>query len=496
MRHFWTKALALAMIGAMAASPVLAEEGTTTAMGGKLYIEGFEWGPGATRVVVELDEAVSAVDAASAVVTTNEVERVVTDAYLSDDAGEPVEGDSACVTFTLETTNAVSGNPFNYDFAVTGHNLWSEAYPFTAQFTATAGGEEKAFTMSADAGNKTNIISPDTDVFTVSDGMTGEYENPLTGETDSITILYKAYEPDALKEDEVKNPLVIWLHGAGEGGDDVDISLLGNEVVALSKDPIQSYFTSEGGANGAYVAAFQCATMWMDAGDNGQGAGDKPSRYTQALKDAIDQYIASNEDIDVNRIYVGGCSNGGYMTMNMLFEYPDFFAAAYPICEAYAFYELAKDEEGNYTEGFTDVRFVTDEKIQSIKDIPIWFVHSANDTTVVPADFSLPTYKALLDAGAENAWFSYFETVQGFDDPDAESIVNFETFETAPGYIGHWSWTYAFNDKVTGVQDVEAIKASTDTETFGFTPTNDGGGTELAAGEYDNLFKWMNAQSK
>ena len=169
MRNMWTKALAFAVIGAMAVSPVMAEEAAegAAAVGGKIYIEGFEWGPGVTRVVVELDEAASAVDAGSAVVVTNEAERVVTDAYLSDEAGEPVEGESNFVTFALETSNAVSGNPFNYDFAVTGHNLWSEAYPFTADFTATVGGEDKAYSMAADAGNKTNVISPDTDVFTV-----------------------------------------------------------------------------------------------------------------------------------------------------------------------------------------------------------------------------------------------------------------------------------------------------------------------------------------
>ena len=112
------------------------------------------------------------------------------------------------------------------------------------------------------------------------------------------------------------------------------------------------------------------------------------------------------------------------------------------------------------------------------KEIPrknrnaIWFVHSANDTTVIPMNFSMPTYKALLDAGASNAWFSLFETVQGFDDPDAQSIIDFTAFEMGPGYMGHWSWTYAFNDKVTAVQGAEAIKASTDTDTFGFVPSN------------------------
>ena len=39
--------------------------------------------------------------------------------------------------------------------------------------------------------------------------------------------------------------------------------------------------------------------------------------------------------MDPYRVYIGGCSNGGYMTMNMVLRNPGFFAAAYPTCEAY-----------------------------------------------------------------------------------------------------------------------------------------------------------------
>ena len=48
----------------------------------------------------------------------------------------------------------------------------------------------------------------------------------------------------------------------------------------------------------------------------------------------IDEFIDLHPDIDRDRVYIGGCSNGGFMTMRMLLSYPDFFAAAYPVCEA------------------------------------------------------------------------------------------------------------------------------------------------------------------
>ena len=50
-----------------------------------------------------------------------------------------------------------------------------------------------------------------------------------------------AYEPEKLKLG-VKKPLIIWLHGQGEGGTDPDIDILGTETSALAKEEIQKYF--------------------------------------------------------------------------------------------------------------------------------------------------------------------------------------------------------------------------------------------------------------
>ena len=150
----------------------------------------------------------------------------------------------------------------------------------------------------------------------------------------------------------------------------------------------------------------------MDGGD-GEYSNDVASQYyVAALKGLIDAYIEDNGDIDTNRIYVGGCSNGGFMTVNMIFNYSDFFAAAFPICEAYPTGDVSA------------------EKVESVKDMPIWFTHSTNDNTVRIANngtqqdvYTNALYIDLINAGAENVHYTLFETV------NVDGV----------NYDGHWS---------------------------------------------------------
>ena len=458
----------------------------TPAAGGTIYVQGYEWGPGVPKLILELPAEVSEVSAEGALAVTAGIERTVTGVSLSDASGAAAEAPSRFVTLDLETTQAASGSPFSYNAEIF-MNQWSAAYPVIAAVTA----DGETFVLDADLID--HRVCPEAEAFFVRDTFRGDYPNPMTGETETLTLRYAATEPAALKDDGVQNPLIIWLHGQGEGGTDVDIALVGNEVVALNRADIQAYFTTEGGADGAYVLAVQCETYWMDGGDNTNSGGDLVSRYTEILMDTIRAYLERNPDVDQNRIYLGGCSNGGYMTMNLLVTYPDVWAAAYPNCEAYAWSVYARDDSGAYAYdengGYvaTEQRWMTDEKIQAICGIPIWFVHASTDPVVVPQMFSMPTYRALLRAGAQNTWFSLFETVEGTDDPSVT-------------YLGHFAWVYTFNNQVTGVQDREAIASSTDDAAMGFAPDNHGGGAAQAVdadgNAYENLFAWMNAQRK
>ncbi len=465
------------------------EEGETGSSGivvdAAILVQGYEWGPGVPKIILELDQEVSKVDAKNWTVVTADQERVVKDVYICDESGEKTDTVSGHVAVEMETTYENPGSPFTYDKTV-GMNKWKESYEISVECTDfTIDEKTEAVTFSADCMDK--IICPDTERFSERDSFTGSYKNPFTGTEEELTLYYAAYEPETLSEGE-KNPLVIWLHGMGEGGNDPDIAILGNEVSALTREKIQSHF-SAGDQTGAYVLVVQTETYWMNEGDtNGGITGSGDSLYQEILMDTIQSYVKSNPDVDANRIYLGGCSNGGYMTMNMMIHYPDYFAAGYPCCEGYSYYACERNEDGTckFTEDgaaiFGSERWLTEEKVNTIKDLPFWFISSIDDTMAVPQQYVLPSYQALIQAGAENCWLSMFENVKGTDDPDAS-------------YIGHFSWVYLLNDQVTGVQDKEAVRNSEDSELFGTTPSNEGGGT-LKAGEYANIFEWMNQQSR
>ena len=236
--------------------------------------------------------------------------------------------------------------------------------------------------------------------------------------------LHAAYFEPKNKTSGKKLPLIIWLNGAGEGGKDVSIALLGNKVTSLAGEKIQSYF------GGAYVLCVQTPTVWMNATGTpydilSPECTNKSSQYTAECKQVIDDFIKTHSTVDINRIYVGGCSNGGYMTMNLLLTYPGFFAAAYPTCEAY---------EDNW---------LTDEQIAALSKSSIWFTAAKDDTTVPPEKNAAATVQRLLAAGARDVHFSYFDDVH--DTSGSYSKKNGKPYV----YNGHWSWIYVLNDECT-----------------------------------------------
>ena len=368
-------------------------------------VEGFDWGPAVTKVIISLEETAAAADASDYTIAvkrtgagiwgSGEGTRNVTAAYVSDADGNKV-AEGNYITLEMEVgPNLSAGSPFGYDFMGSGHNDW-----VTCDYTITQVSTGKVWNEFA--GQK-NVIADDFRKGSV------DYKDEKYGD---ITLTYAAYEPQT----ETKRPLVIWLHGAGEGGTDPDVALLGNKVVNLASEKIQTIF------NDAYVLAPQAPTMWMNDG-TGSYTSDGTSMYTEALMNLIETYVAETPGVDVNRIYLGGCSNGGFMTMRMILTYPEYFTAAYPICEAY-----------------TD-SWITDEQIETIKDMPIWFTHAATDTTVRPATATIATYERLINAGAKNVHFTYWDNV-------LDTTGQYKNADGTPyEYMGHWSWIYTLNNE-------------------------------------------------
>lgn len=406
-------------------------------------VTAYEASTAVNLVVVKPEIKIENLDPSILTVNTNGTDRNVVSVYPCDARGA-FNPEGEYLALGLEKANgwglglSKAGNVWKEEYAVkVGLKKGKTIKVGKQKFTAIECETEKAlkdFVSEADYFNK------------------GTFTGRMTGKPGDVTLTYASYEPWSLKGDGVANPLVIWLHGGGEGGVDVSITLLGNEVVSLIRPQIQSHFTTEGGAGGAYVLSIQCPTMWMGT-SKGFGHGEYPSLYADVLKSCIDEFVDQHPDVDRNRIYLGGCSNGGYMTMHMLIRNPRYFAAAYPTCQAY----MDKN--------------ISDNEIAALAEENIWFVQSYDDTTVDAKTHCIPTFQRLVKAGAKNVWMSMFETVEGIDNPGQK-------------LFGHFSWCYLFNDAVTMSQEQSEGELK---------PSNNGGGSVAPQG-HANIFEWMNAQ--
>ena len=376
-----------------------------------IVVEGFDWGPGVTKAIITLDSEVNKVtkDMFNVQEVKNWYEgvqsfdRTVINAYTSDKDGSMIEHPSKYITIELGV-NPKEGSPFLYNIQ-SGVNEWTN--PYSLNITLAEGAELKVGDNTISELNiKSEYIKRETPTI-------DKFKEEVYDAKGDISLKYAHYEPEV---DDKKNPLIIWLHGAGEGGTDTTIPTLGNKAGALIEENIQNQF------GGAYVLLPQSPTMWMDMGGYNYTT-DGSTIYLESVMNLIENYVDMNEDIDTNRIYIGGCSNGGFMTMALILEHPEYFAAAYPICEA-----------------FND-SWITEDKLAGIKDLPIWFTYAMNDSTVDPLKTSIATVNRLESINAKDINVSVFDNVV-----DTSGLYKDEAGNPYE-YDGHWSWVYAFNDE-------------------------------------------------
>ena len=230
--------------------------------------------------------------------------------------------------------------------------------------------------------------------------------------TDGIKLTYASFMPET---NSSKIPLIIWLHGGGEGGTDPSIAILANKAYNYAAPAIQRHFGA------AAVLAPQTPTRWMHGVSGNSTRGQEDDIYHKAIMGLVDQYVKVHPNIDKNRIYVGGCSNGGYMSLKLLIENPSYFAAGYISSLAYF------DE------------FVSDKDLLKLKNIPIWLVHSQDDKTTVADKTATPLYHRLIKSGARNVHYSLFDHVIDITGQYGGSSYH---------YNGHWSWVYLHDNQV------------------------------------------------
>ena len=196
---------------------------------------------------------------------------------------------------------------------------------------------------------------------------------------------YRSLTPDANPNRTF--PLVIFLHGSGERGDDNEAQLKWGALQFATDVNMKNY--------PSYVIAPQCPANDQWATYDGKYQKE-PTKPMKLLRELIKSFIEKN-NVDENRIYITGLSMGGFGTFDALARYPDLFAAGIPVCGG-----------GDPTTG------------ELMKDIPIWIYTGAEDD-VVPPQRSIEMLNAIMDAGAR------------------------------PGYtqlpeVGHFSWLAAYSD--------------------------------------------------
>lgn len=145
-----------------------------------------------------------------------------------------------------------------------------------------------------------------------------------------------------------KVPLMVFLHGSGERGNNLEMVKAHSPFTYknLIKEPVA-------------ILAPQCpADVWWDT-----------TTIYNLIKEIKDKY-----KIDTSRIYLTGLSMGGWGTWKLANEHPEMFAAVAPVC-------APADRWMEAT-------------IHRYKGLPIKIFHGGNDDVVSPMN-SIEMYQAL-----------------------------------------------------------------------------------------------------
>lgn len=193
--------------------------------------------------------------------------------------------------------------------------------------------------------------------------------------TVKVKLKYLLFLPEGYEQGDKKWPLILFLHGAGESGDNLSkVKIHGPPKIVEKK------------------ADFP----FIEVSPQSPGRGWN----VDALKGLLDE-VMHDYRVDRDRVYLTGLSMGGFGTWSLAAAHPEYFAAIAPICVG-----------GNPSDA------------AKLKSLPIWVFHGAKDE-VVPLDRSQQMVDALKEAGADVKFTVY---------PDAHHDSWTETYDNPKLY--------------------------------------------------------------
>ena len=201
-----------------------------------------------------------------------------------------------------------------------------------------------------------------------------EYKTVVEGQD---TLRYRIMYPKNFDESQ-SYPVVLFLHGAGERGNDNEkqlvhgAKLFANDsimekfpaIVLFPQCPTENYWSSVDVDRSSYPITLK---FKYDEG------ATKPMEMVMSLLDNT----VNEPFVDKSKVYVIGLSMGGMGTFEILYRKPNTFAAAIPICGA-----GNPESVGKYA-----------------TKTPLWVFHGSQDNVVNPV-WSIEMVSALLKAGA------------------------------------------------------------------------------------------------
>jgi len=167
----------------------------------------------------------------------------------------------------------------------------------------------------------------------------------------NTTLNYLLWLPGDYKKDKTTTfPLLIFLHGSGERGNDLEKVKVHGPPSFVEQQPDFPFI----------LVSPQCPeNSWWVAED---------------LQVMLEQ-LKTKYRIDTDRIYLTGLSMGGFGTWNWTALYPNQFAAVAPVC------------------GGGDIQFA-----QKLKNTPVWAFHGESDP-VVPVKRTVEMVEAVNATG-------------------------------------------------------------------------------------------------
>ncbi len=135
-------------------------------------------------------------------------------------------------------------------------------------------------------------------------------------------IPYWLYLPKDYGDNKDKLPVVVFLHGMGERGSDLDRVLAHGPPKLISKGKHFPFI----------MIAPQCPNDGRKGAKNAKSFWWHPEGPIGKVKNIVDFEKKRLGRIDDDRVYITGLSMGGFGTYNIVSRHPGYFAAAAPIC--------------------------------------------------------------------------------------------------------------------------------------------------------------------